>query len=200
MDGSCIILTCLLLLQMIALLVMLNPIYDTREIVDLINTITLEYKRYYYCSVYIYFTAVIYFGMYNPLRDIHRLIFSSHLNEYEKLILLSRVEKNYVIAGFSLFLVIVLYGMRALLSYTANLATITDKRSESLIVKQQNSDKKLTPEYILANLLRVKRSISYETILFANELKEQLKMMINSTDFAHNRSTLNNILETSNAL
>lgn len=200
MDGSCIILTCLLLLQMIILLIMLNPIYDTREIVDLINTITIRYKRYYYCSIYLYFCVIIYFGMYNPLRNIHRLISSSHLSEYEKLILISRVEKNYVIAGFSLFLIVVLYGMRALLSYTANLVSITDKRKDSQVVKNQNSDNKLAPEYILANLLRVKRSISHETILFANELKEQLKMMINNADFTYNRSTLNNILGTSKAL
>ncbi|CAH0399373.1 unnamed protein product [Chilo suppressalis] len=200
MDGSCIFLTFMLLLQMGLILVMLNPIYDVRKITHHIGEATKNYRTVYYCTVLAYFLSVVYLGMYIPLQNIHTLIFSNYLNEYEKLILLSRIEKNYIIAGFSLFLVVVIYGVRGLLSYAASLLEMNDRHSDPLMI---HSDTKLEKkvfglsESILPNLLRVKRSISYETILFTNELREQLKAVIRNVDFPLNKCTLSSILETS---
>lgn len=200
MDASCIFLTFMLLIQMAMILIMLNPVYDVRKLTQFITSATKGHRVCYFCTVTSYFVSVVYLGMYIPLQNIHKLIFSKVLNEYEKLILLNRIEKNYIIAGFSLFLVVVMYGVRALLSYSASLVEITDRQSDTLMV---HSDSKLEKkvfglsENILPNLLRVKRSISYETILFTNELREQLKAVIRNVDFPHNRCTLSSILETS---
>ncbi|KAG6451054.1 hypothetical protein O3G_MSEX006923 [Manduca sexta] len=198
MDTGCIILSCLLFLQMIMILAMLNPIYDVRRVTDSINNLMKNHKRLYYMVVISYFVCVVHFGMYVPLQNIHNLVFSTELNDYNKLVLFSRVEKNYVIAGFSLFLVVVQYAVRALIAYTASLMDFF-KRSEPLVLRSESKENKshLTHnEYIMANLLRVKRSISYETILFDNELKEQLKLMIRNIDFPQTRCTISKISET----
>ncbi|CAH0687666.1 unnamed protein product [Spodoptera exigua] len=47
--------------------------------------------------------------------SIHKLIFCVNLHEYDKLTLLHNVEKNYITAGFSLFLVVVIYGPQGIL-------------------------------------------------------------------------------------
>lgn len=193
MDSSCIILTCLLLLQMAMVLIMLNPAYDVRKLTKLINLTTKKFRRAYFLLIGAYFSFVIYLGMFIPLQNIQVLIFTNDLAPYEKLILLSRIEKNYIIAGFSLFLVIVMYGVRALLSYTASLARLTKRSSEAFVM---NTKKRA--EDILPNLLRVKRSISYEAILCTNELKEHLKIMMKNIEQTPNRCTLSSILETSN--
>lgn len=201
MDISCIILTCLLLLQMIVVLIMLNPIYDVQKMTKYIHHITKTYKRMYHTAIMAYFSFVIYLGMYIPLQNIQYIIFNNHLNEYDKLILLNRVEKNYIIAGFSLFMVIVMYSVRALISFTANLIEIS-KRSETLMLQSKSKDnvKLITNEGILPNLLRVKRSISYETILYGTELKDQLKtMMVKNMDLPRNQCMLSSILETTNS-
>lgn len=192
MDSSCLILTCLLLLQMILILIMLNPVYDVRKLTKYLNYTTKRFKRTFFLLIGSYFSFVIYLGMYIPLQNIQLLIFSNDLTAYEKLTLLSRIEKNYIVAGFSLFLVVVLYGVRSLLSYTANLAKLTKKSSEQLVL---NTRKRV--EDILPNLLKVKRSISYEAILCTNELKEHLKVMMKNIDLTPNRCTLSSILETS---
>lgn len=198
MDSSCILLTCLLLIQMAMVLIMLNPIYDVRKLTQFINHITRCYKRTYFFFIAFYFTSVLYLGMYRPLQSIHILIFSPNLHEYDKLILLHNVEKNYITAGFSLFLVVVLYGVRALLSYTASLTILTEKQSNPLIVRSRSKETYVGNESILPNLLRVKRSISYETVLFTNELREQLKIIIKNFDFPHDKIALSGILEASN--
>lgn len=200
MDGSCIFLTFMLLIQMAMILIMLNPVYDVRKIAQYLTSATKSYRCAYYSIVSTYFGTVVYLGMYIPLQNIHKLIFSKVINEYEKLILLSRIEKNYIIAGFSLFLVVVMYGVRGLLSYASSLLELTDRQSDSLMVRSDaKMEKKVfgLSESILPNLLRVKRSISYETILFTNDLREQLKAVIRSVDYPHNRCTLSSILETS---
>lgn len=199
MDGSCIVLTFMLLIQMALILIMLNPVYDVRKVTQYLTTTMKVHRIYYICTVIAYFLSVVYLGMYIPLNNIHKLIFAKALNEYEKLILLNRIEKNYIIAGFSLFLVVVMYGVRALLSYAASLVEITERRSDTLLVQTQSKEKKAygVSENILPNLLRVKRSISYETILFTKELREQLRAVIKNVEFPHNRCTLSSILETS---
>ncbi|XP_059061165.1 uncharacterized protein LOC131854057 [Achroia grisella] len=194
MDACCIILTCLLLIQMAVILIMLNPVYDVKKISQYLTTVTKTHKTFYFCSITCYFLSVVYLGMCVPLQSIHSLIFSNILNEYDKLILLSRVEKNYIIAGFSLFLVVVMYGIRALLLYTASLVDLADN-NDSLLRSESKVQKKSHPN-ILPSLLRVKRSISYETILFTNEIREQLKAVIRNIEFPHNRCALSSILET----
>ncbi|XP_026741161.1 uncharacterized protein LOC113503413 [Trichoplusia ni] len=198
MDASCMILTGLLLIQMAMVLIMLNPIYDVRKLTQFISNLTKNYRRTYLFFVAFYFTSVLYLGMYLPLQSIHKLIFNVGLHEYDKLILLHNVEKNYITAGFSLFLVVVIYGVRALLSYTASLTLLAEKRSQPLIVRSKSKEKCVPNESILPNLLRVKRSISYETVLFTNELREQLKVIIKSVEYPHERCALSSILEASN--
>lgn len=202
MDGSCIVLTFMLLIQMALILIMLNPVYDVRKVTQYLTTTMKVHRIYYICTVIAYFLSVVYLGMYIPLNNIHKLIFAKALNEYEKLILLNRIEKNYIIAGFSLFLVVVMYGVRALLSYAASLVEITERRSDTLLVQTQSKEKKAygVSENILPNLLRVKRSISYETILFTKELREQLRAVIKNVEFPHNRCTLSSILETTSTV
>ncbi|CAH0588194.1 unnamed protein product [Chrysodeixis includens] len=198
MDASCMILTGLLLVQMAMVLIMLNPIYDVRLLTQFIGHVTKSYKRTYFFLIAFYFTSVLYLGMYLPLQSIHKLIFNVGLHEYDKLILLHNVEKNYITAGFSLFLIVVIYGVRALLSYTASLSILTEKQSQPLIVKSESRERIVNNENILPNLLRVKRSISYETVLFTNELREQLKVIIKSVEYPHERCALSSILEANN--
>lgn len=199
MDPSCIILSCILFLQMILLLGMLNPIYDVRVVTHNINCFTKYFKKYYIMGIFAYFATIIYHGMYIPLQNIIRLIFSKNIYEVEKLILLSRVEKNYIIAGFSLFLLVVTFAVKALLSYTASLAEIC-RRSEPLVLSpgSMKEKKMISNENILANLLRVKRSISYETIMFANDMREQFKTMIKSMDTPQSQEPLSSIVESTN--
>lgn len=200
MDGSYVILTFMVLIQMAMILVMLNPVYDVRKITQNITDFMQGYRNYYFGIVVAYFLTVVYLGMYVPLHNIQKLIFSRTLSEYDKVMLLNRIEKNYIIAGFSLFLVVVIYGVRALLSYAASLVEITERQSDTLMVRSESKfEKKMLglSESILPNLLRVKRSISYETVLFTNELREQLKAVIKNVEFPNNRCTLSSILETS---
>ncbi|XP_022824295.1 uncharacterized protein LOC111354904 [Spodoptera litura] len=194
MDASCMILTCLLLIQMAIVLIMLNPIYDVMKLTQFINNLTKCYRRTYLFFIAFYFTSVLYLGMYLPLQSIHKLIFCVNLHEYDKMTLLHNVEKNYITAGFSLFLVVVIYGVRALLSYTASLTLVSDKQD-----MLGTRDKQLFNENILPNLLRVKRSISYETVLFTNELREQLKIIIKNMELPHQKSTISSLLEANNA-
>lgn len=191
MDVSCMVLSCLLLMQMALILIMLNPIYDVRKITRYINR-TIKYHRVYYSLViFIYFLSVIYLGMFIPLQCVHKLIFGSYVEDVDKLILLRKVEKNYIITGFSLFLVVVIYGVRALVSYTACMVELSQRSNESLVIDAHTSKsgerKALCSSLnILPNLLRVKRSISYETILFTNELREHLKNILRNDEFPHN--------------
>lgn len=202
MDIGCILLTCMLLVQMVMILVMLNPVYDVRKITRYLNYSIKLHKRCYCATILSYFFTVIYLGMYLPLQNVHHLIFEGCMNDMEKLVLLRKIEKNYIIAGFSLFLVVVLYGVRALISYTASLIELTEKSSEPLVIGQESKDSKkalCSSVNILPNLLRVKRSISYETILFTNELRDQLKNVLRNVEFPHKRpSTLTSILEIQN--
>ncbi|XP_045501263.1 uncharacterized protein LOC123698598 [Colias croceus] len=180
MDVSCIILGCFLLFQMAVILTMLNPMYDIRKLLVYFNRAMKSCKAYY-SSIALYFFVIIYYGMFIPLLNISKLISNKIPNEYEKLVLLSRIERNYLIAGFSLFLFIVLYGVRTLVSYAASLLHISMLTSETLISRK----KRFPSENILPNLLRVKRSVSYESILFANE---ELRMILKRVDFPHNSS------------
>lgn len=190
------VLSCVLLMQMALILIMLNPVYDVRKITRYINR-TIKYHRLYYSFVIVsYFFSIIYLGMFIPLHSVHKLIFGSYVEDVEKLILLRKVEKNYIITGFSLFLVVVIYGVRALVSYTACMVELSKRSNESLVI---DSDAAKAPEKkvlcsslnILPNLLRVKRSISYETILFTNELREHLKNILRN-DFPRNPSSQKN--------
>nr|XP_049702426.1 uncharacterized protein LOC110370375 [Helicoverpa armigera] len=194
MDASCIILSCLLMIQMAMVLTMLNPIYDVTKLTQFINDVTKSYRRTYLFSIAFYFTSVLYLGMYIPLQSIHKLIFTVNLHEYDKLTLLHNVEKNYLTAGFSLFLVVVIYGVRALLSYTASLSVLTEKESHhSVDCSKEKTSNKLNSN-LLPKLLRVKRSISYETVFFTNELREQLKLIIRNVDFPHDKTALSSLL------
>ncbi|XP_053611250.1 uncharacterized protein LOC128675712 [Plodia interpunctella] len=197
MDGTCIYLTIILLLQMCFTLGMLNPIHDVRRIASLIRLTTLKCTSSYFVIVMIYFCSIVYLGMYIPLQNIHRLIFTEDYNEYEKLVLLTRIERNYIIAGFSLFLVVVMYGIRSLVTYTADLTHITE-RQVPFIGEKDISMKNVSgiSENILPGLLRVKRSISYETILFTNELRDHLKAVIKNIGLPQSNCTLSSLLET----
>lgn len=198
MATNCMVLTCLLLVQMATLLIMLNPIYDAAKLTQFINNFTKDYRRTYLFFIAFYFTSVLYLGMYLPLQSIHTLIFSNHLHEYDKLSLLHSIEKNYITAGFSLFLVVVIYGVRALLAYTASLSAFTKQVVPAKVATRSKAH--ALNESILPNLLRVKRSISYETVLFTNELKEKLKIIIRGVEYPLvPQSALANILEANHA-
>ncbi|CAH2242383.1 jg12964 [Pararge aegeria aegeria] len=191
MDASCIILGCLLMFQMTTVLVLLNPINDVRKSTRAMNNIAKYHKTYYYLAVTLYFGVIAYFGIITPLQKIHNLITNNALNEYEKLIALHGIEKNYFIAGFSLFMIVVLYGIRALVTYASTLLQLLISTSQSVVGRnttreQKRSQAAFSSENILPNLLRVKRSVSYETTLFANELREQLKTMFRNAETRKN--------------
>lgn len=179
MEASCTILGCLLLFQMTSVLVLLNPINDVRKTTKTLNSFVRYNTNYYYLAIAVYFGIIVYLGMYVPLYRIHELISSNDLTKTEKLEALYQIEKTYFIAGFSLFMFVVLYGVRALISYAATLLQLSISTSQSIVgqhvlQEQKKSQVVFSPENILPNLLRVKRSVSYETILYANELREQL--------------------------
>ncbi|XP_013200780.1 uncharacterized protein LOC106143279 [Amyelois transitella] len=200
MDGTCIYLTIILLTQMCFTLGMLNPIHDIKKIASIIRMTTTKRRSSYFICILVYFCSIIYLGMYIPLQNIHRLIFSGSFTEYEKLLLLNRIERNYIIAGFSLFLVVVMYGVRSLVTYTADLADITERQVPLLFDRNNPRNGKNNAigvrENILPGLLRVKRSISYETILFTNELREHLKAVIKNIALPQGNCTLSSLLET----
>ncbi|XP_047505616.1 uncharacterized protein LOC125050076 [Pieris napi] len=173
MDLSSSVLGCVLLLQMSVILVMLNPAYDLRKIRSLFFTSS----RICSLTIISYFTLVVYLGMYVPLLNISKLISNEITCEYEKLTILGRIEKNYIIAGFSLFLFIVMYGVRALDIYATRIAQMLVNTNDTVfsqpLVREKRSQRlaPLSQESILPKLLKMKRSVSYETILFAKEFR-----------------------------
>ncbi|VVD03360.1 unnamed protein product [Leptidea sinapis] len=184
MDTACIVLGSFLLIQMALILVTLNPVYDVRKIATYLNDIAKSHRTLYFFTLAIYFTFVIYLGMYTPLRNISELISDKIISDYDKLVTLRRIEKNYVIAGFSLFLFVVQYGVKFLVSFTASL--LDNLTSNDPLCSMSEKKGSLFTENILPNLLRVKRSVSYENILFSNELREQLKgMLLKNADDLH---------------
>lgn len=196
MDMGCVALTFIVLTQMIIVLAMLNPVYDVRKIITSINNRTSDHKNIYYAIVVLYFSSVVIFGMYYPLQNMYSMIFSDELDAHNKLVLLARVEKNYIVAGFSLFLVVVLYGVRALLSYTANLLQIVEKTSESVLSRTTSEKMAFNDQTILPNLLRVKRSISYEAVLCNNEPKDRFKILVKNFNYHQNKNVFSSIFET----
>lgn len=197
MDVSCMILSCVLLMQMASILIMLNPVYDVRKITRYINKTIKHYKFCYSLVIASYFISIIYLGMFIPLYSVHKLIFGDYVEDVEKLVLLRKVEKNYIVTGFSLFLVVVIYGVRALVSYTACMVELSKRSNESLNMlsdgaKAEDKKAKCSSLNILPNLLRVKRSISYETILFTNELRNHLKSILQN-EFPRKLSAQKNV-------
>lgn len=197
MDMGCLILTLIMLTQMSTILYILNPIYDIRKTITFINDKTRDYKTIYYALIATYFLSVVTLGMYVPLHNIYTIIFSIELDDYDKVILLSRVEKNYIIAGFSLFLLVVLYGMRELLIYTANLAFIVEKISKPAGFKNA-PNRDLNVENILPKLLRVKRSISKEAFLCTKELQEDLIAMMKNLRYTQYQNIVSRVFEMTN--
>ncbi|KOB69116.1 Multidrug resistance ABC transporter ATP-binding and permease protein [Operophtera brumata] len=169
--------------HMIMALSMLNSAYDICNLNNSVVYSIRKFKRTYFLLVAAYFSFVIYLGMFIPLQQIQALIFCNNLSEYEKVVLLSRVEKNYIVAGFSLFLVVVLYGLKALLSYTANLALLANKCNPRSVPNLRSKN----PIDILPDLLKMKRSVSYEAISCSNELKEQLRIIMKNLNLPPNR-------------
>ncbi|XP_022129905.2 uncharacterized protein LOC111003608 [Pieris rapae] len=182
MDVSSSVLGCVLLLQMSVILVMLNPAYDLRKIRSLFFTSS----RICSLTIISYFTLVVYLGMYVPLLNISKLISNEITCDYEKLTILSRIEKNYIIAGFSLFLFIVMYGVRALDIYATRIAQMLVNANNTVFSQpllRERRSQGMTPfsqENILPKLLKIKRSVSYETILFAKEFRA-LKAILKNT-------------------
>lgn len=179
MDSSCITLTCVLLLQMTLSLIMLNPVYDVRKLTDFLSHVTTHYKKTYVCLVVLYFLIIVYLGMYIPLQNIRSLLFQRNLPAHDKMILLGRMEKHYIIAGFSLFMVVILFGIRALLCYTSTLLQLTKKSSAMLLRDTVKGN-------TIADSWKMKRSISYECICL-NDLADQLTTMPTKADGATGR-------------
>lgn len=195
MDVSCFTLGCLVLMQMTSILVLLNPTYDLRRLSKYINSTIRYRKSYLILTIIIYFGVIIYYGMIKPLQTIHDMISDTSYNEFQKITLLSQIEKNYIITGFSLFLFIVLYGVRSLVMYAANLLSLSIATTESLPKRKSTKENgELYPENILPNLLRVKRSVSYETIMFASEFRDRLKTILKNNELPHNSRAISNIL------
>lgn len=178
---------------MTSVLVLLNPINDVRKTTKTLNNFVRYHTNYYYLAIAVYFGIIVYLGMYVPLYRIHELITSNVLTKTEKLEALYQIEKTYFIAGFSLFMFVVLYGVRALISYAATLLQLSISTSQSIVglQEQKKSQVVFSPENILPNLLRVKRSVSYETILYANDLREQLMAAFK---LAGNQSNANDVV------
>lgn len=178
---------------MTSVLVLLNPINDVRKTTKTLNSFVRYNTNYYYLAIAVYFGIIVYLGMYVPLYRIHELITSNVLTKTEKLEALYQIEKTYFIAGFSLFMFVVLYGVRALISYAATLLQLSISTSQSIVglQEQKKSQVVFSPENILPNLLRVKRSVSYETILYANDLREQLMAAFK---LAGNQSNANDVV------
>ncbi|XP_045775561.1 uncharacterized protein LOC123874331 [Maniola jurtina] len=205
MDAGSTILSCLLMFQMTTVLVLLNPINDVRKMSRCINKIAKYNKNYNYFAIALYYGAIAYLGMYIPLQEIHSLITNNTLTATEKLIAFHRIEKNYFIAGFSLFLFIVQHGIKAIVTYAATLLQVTISTRQSIAAigchttqKHKNLQQTYSPMHILPNLLRAKRSISYETIMFANEVRDQLRAVLNNSFNRNNTRTeiISHILET----
>ncbi|KAI5643893.1 hypothetical protein NE865_04069 [Phthorimaea operculella] len=186
MDSAGLLLTCFLLFQMACILIMLNPLYDSRRLTTYIDENIKRYKRVFFISFIGYFINVLYFGIYSPLRKVFDLAFGDSTDQVDQLLALSNVEQNYSTAGFSIFLVVVMLGVKTLLTYTANLTEMAVYSTEQ---DAKNETKKLCESVdILPNLLRMKRSISYETIFFPNEIRDQLKTVLKNVDGPHCRS------------
>lgn len=184
---------------MVLIVMMLNPAYDVLNISQFISFTIKERRVFYIGALVCYFILLLYLGMYIPLMNLRRLIFSTIHNEYEKMILLSTTEKSYIIAGFSLFLVVVITGLRALLIYTARLLAIKGNNDKETLCEgcdsKTNGSTLGLQECILPNLLQVKRSISYDTILVANDLKDHLKKMVTNFESPETRKIFSTLLE-----
>lgn len=177
---------------------MLNPNYDVRKITAVITNITMNHRSFYMASLIFYFTSVIYLGMLIPMLSILNMVYDNY-DENDKLMELHCLEKNYITAGFSLFLVVVMYGLRSLITYTASLITVAENEQLPLVARVKSKTNHFlepTRDNILPSLLRVKRSVSYETFIFTKELRDHLKIIIKSAELTSNGSTLSTILQT----
>ncbi|XP_013149232.1 PREDICTED: uncharacterized protein LOC106111643 [Papilio polytes] len=182
MDLYFFVLTCLLVLQMSLVSAFLNPANDVRKITRYINKTVRKYKNYYLTAMLLYFVVVIYLGMYTPLMSTIKLIFGGQQDKYEKLIIVSNMEKIYIMGGFSLFLFVVSCGVRSLISYTAKLleSSVYSISKISSLYGPKNKGLALDNVNILPHLLRMTRSTS--SIGVNKVLKDQLKAIIKNIE------------------
>ncbi|XP_068622868.1 uncharacterized protein [Battus philenor] len=188
MDSYFFTFVCLLILQMSMILVFLSPSNDVRKITAYINNIWAKNREYCVISIFVYFVLVLYLGMYTPLIGVFKLISNNKYNENEKRIIVSNVEKIYIMAGFSLFLFVVSRGIRALTSYAAKLLDSIYSISSCDTRKKQKKGYVTDNINILPGLLRIKRSVSQNEITTNRGLKEQLMKILQKTELLENNN------------
>ncbi|XP_063539750.1 uncharacterized protein LOC134748858 [Cydia strobilella] len=191
MDAHCVVASVLLFIQMVMVLVMLNPAYDLRKITNYLNEKIEKYKAYVTLAIALYFAIILYIGVYSPIQNIIELGLCEHINQDERELIMICTEKNCIMTGFSVFLAVIIYGIKCLVSYTASLVEQSDRQ---ITLPQL----KLLRPTTLTSALKMKRSISYETILLAKDLREQLNLLMRNacTDYSY-RYKLPNILDSS---
>ncbi|CAB3244878.1 unnamed protein product [Arctia plantaginis] len=97
------------------------------------------------------------------------------------------------------------YDVRKITSCINNLtksyrSVLMAKRSAPLVV-QTRATSLYSSENLPLSFLRVKRSMSYETVLFTNELREQLKNILKSFEYLHDDTPmLSSVLEASSKI
>ncbi|XP_061719454.1 uncharacterized protein LOC133526758 [Cydia pomonella] len=187
MDSHCAVAAVLLFIQMVMVLVMLNPAYDLRKITNYLNEKTEKYKTYVTLAIALYFGIILYIGVYSPIRNIIEL--SEDIDQDERELIMICTEKNCIMTGFSVFLAVIIYGIKYLVSYTVSLVEQSDRQ---IALPQP----KLLRPTTLTSALKMKRSISYETILLARDLREQLNLLMRNacTDYKYK---LPNMLDSS---
>ncbi|XP_063626977.1 uncharacterized protein LOC134798519 [Cydia splendana] len=189
MDAHCVVAAALLFIQMVIVLVMLNPAYDQRKITDYINEKTEKYKANVAVVIAVYFAIILYIGVYSPIQNIIMLRLCKHIDQNERELIMICTEKNCIMTGFSIFLAVIIYGIKCLVSYTASLVEQSDRQ---IALPQL----KLLRPTTLTTAMKMKRSMSYETILMARDLREQLSLLMRNAG-TDNRYKPPNVLDSS---
>lgn len=180
MDSYFVILACLLLVQISLIFALLNPNCDVQKMTQFFNDMIRRQRAYYFLSIIVYFGVVTYFGIYAPLMNVFKLIFSNENDEYKcqnKAVILGNVEKIYMMAGFSLFLFLVTHGVRALISYAAHLLELACSIPERRI-REGSHDCWIENIDILPYLLRMKRPIAQNTITWNKDELGELQVNV----------------------
>lgn len=182
MDLILNILCLILFLQVTAILTLINPLCDPSIIAYKSQRNLSRYsKSFLYVLAISHVTFVSIFGICHPLLRISTLAFETQNHSFAKFMMVSEAEKLFMISGFSLFLSVVIVGIKNMMEYSLKLtACITESHRETNIIRptKRVAKERNNHQNILASVLKLKKSTSYENFLFNSDLTDSLRMLV----------------------
>lgn len=176
MDANSLILTTFLLIQMCVCLIMLNPVNDARKINQAFNRLK-ETTPLLTTFIGLYLYSVVYIGIYLPIKHYHYIHHCEKKHSAQAVLAVTKkLDKDYIKAGFSLFLLVVMIGIKSLITATSSMKNKMDnlerKMPETNSYRANREDRTNTREELLMSpfchhhpyVLLPKRSISCDSM------------------------------------